>query len=143
MKKLPTILAALGSIVLLATAAFHATGYGFVAREITSSSVAPFVKSAVPTLWLFLSWHLVAVALAVLAGLLAAQPTTRGVLLGCSLVTLIDFGWVFSIAGFFAGSALLLFAALCLLAGGALLPRGHAKAAPPSPGDPQHSRAVA
>jgi hypothetical protein len=123
MKHLPRLLVGLASIVLLATAAFHATGHALVAREVAASGMAPFVKNTLPLLWLFFSWHLVAVALGAIAALLAQPATTKPVAIACSLVVAVDFGWVVSIAGLFAGSALLLVAAMLLLAGGLLLPR--------------------
>ena len=110
------VLASLAALILLVTAAFHATGYSSIARGVASSSASPFVKDAVPTLWLFFSWHLVAVALGILATALALQRAARPILFACSLVVAVDLCWVLSIAGIFAGSVLLFVAALCTFA---------------------------
>jgi len=117
-RRTPVVLVAAGAVVLLATAAFHASGHGDVARQAAASSLEPFLAAALPTLWLFFSWHLAAVALGVVASLFAAAATTRAVALGCGFVAAVDFLWVLSLAGFFAGTALLVLASLLLLAGG-------------------------
>lgn len=118
-----TALAAIAAVLLIATAAFHATGYPSVSRGIASSAASAFVKAAVPTLWLFFSWHLVAVALGVLGAALALGRAARPVLVACAVVIAVDLGWVFSIAGLFAGTVLLFVAAACTLAAGLLAPR--------------------
>ena len=124
MKRTSTALIVVAACLLLAIAAFHATGHSFVAREIEASSVAPFVKSAVPTLWLFFSWHLTAVALASGAALFAAHENTRRAILGgCAIIVVVDFVWVFTIAGWFPGTVLLLLASALLIAGGVLTSR--------------------
>ncbi len=119
----PVALASIAATILLATAAFHATGYSSVARGVASSSASPFVKTAAPTLWLFFSWHLVAVALGVLATALALKRAARPVLFACALVVAVDLCWVLSIAGVFAGSVLLFIAALCTLGAAYLSPK--------------------
>ena len=122
MKRFAAFLVICGAAILVATAAFHASGYEFVASEIEASSVAPFVKRAVPTIWLFFSWHLVAIASGAVGALLAVRHAAKPILIACSVVTAVDFIWVYSIAGFFVGTLLLLLGSLCFLSGGWLLP---------------------
>jgi len=115
--------------MLIATAAFHATGYSSIASQIESSSAPNFLKKAVPTLWLFFAWHLLVVAV----GSIAAARLGRAagpVLVGCAVVVVGDFFWVFSIAGLFAGDVLLLIASLLLFVGG-WLARSAPAGAPP------------
>jgi hypothetical protein len=59
----PRVLAGIAAIVLLATAAFHATGYRAIVEGVSASALTPFFRRALPGIWLFFSWHLVALAL--------------------------------------------------------------------------------
>jgi hypothetical protein len=112
-------LVVVASTILVATAAFHATGYSSVARQVASSSLSPFFKRALPPIWLFFSWHLVAIALAVSAASFSRlAAVARPILLAAAVVVAVDFLWVLSIAGLFAGTILLLTASACLFAAG-------------------------
>lgn len=119
-------LALAAALILVATAAFHATGYPSVARGVASSSASSFVKAAAPTLWLFFSWHLIAVALGVLATALALRRAARPVLFAFSIVVAVDLCWVFSIAGVFAGTVLLFIVLLCTVGAACLSPKANA-----------------
>jgi hypothetical protein len=117
------VIAALtAALILMATAAFHATGYSSVARSIDASSASPFVKAAAPMLWLFFSWHLVAVAVGVSATAIGLKRAARPVLFACAAIVAVDLCWVLSIAGVFAGTVLLFLAALCTFAAAWLSP---------------------
>lgn len=106
------LLCAFGCILLLATAAFHGTGYSGVRDALAASSTSAFLVSALPGVWLHFSIHLVVlVAFGVLALFLAQGA--RSVLGLVALAVSADAALVFSFAGFFAGVALLAGAALC------------------------------
>jgi hypothetical protein len=117
------IAAGAAALILLVTAAFHATGYPSVSRELAASSASPFVKDAAPMLWLFFSWHLVALAAGVPAAAIGLGRAARPVLFACAGVVAVDLCWVFSVAGVFAGTVLLFVAALCTSAAACLSPR--------------------
>jgi hypothetical protein len=50
------------AVVLVVAAAFHATGYQAVGDTVATSAISPFFRRAIPGIWLFFSWHLVALA---------------------------------------------------------------------------------
>src|SRR5262249_52724057 len=115
--------------MLIATAAFHASGYSSIASQIESSSAPSFLKRAMPTLWLFFAWHLLVLAVGSIFALRLGRAAGP-VLLACAVVVVGDFCWVFSIAGLFAGDVLLLIASLFLFVGG-WLARSASTEAPP------------
>lgn len=111
--KAPRILAALAAIVLLATATFHATGYEPLREAVGRSTLSPFFRKSVPGIWLFFSWHLVAVACALGWVSLRGSRSARPLLVFAAILVCVDALFVFSLAGFFAGTALLAAAAAC------------------------------
>jgi len=112
MTRTAKLLCAFGCMLLLATAAFHGTGYSGVRDALAQSSASAFLVGALPGVWLHFSIHLVfLVAFGVLA-LFLAQGARR-VLGLLALAVAADAALVFSFAGFFAGVALLAGAALC------------------------------
>lgn len=115
--------ASVATVILLATSAFHATGYSSIVRGVASLSASSLAKAAAPALWLFFSWHLVALALSILAAALTLKHSARSVLFACSFIVTIDLCWVLSIAGVFAGTGLLFTAALCTFAAASLSPK--------------------
>ena len=62
--KTARVLAAIAALILVATAVFHATGYSNLIDEIGKSSLSSFFRRSLPGIWLFFSWHLLAVACA-------------------------------------------------------------------------------
>ncbi|MEW6207101.1 MAG: hypothetical protein AB1631_01955 [Acidobacteriota bacterium] len=109
------------SVMLLATALFHGSGYGGVARSIEASDVKPFLISAVKGLWLMFSIHLIVVSFALVAVSRSLQAK-RFVLL-CALFPIADTVILLIFAGVFAGTIMMAVAALLLIGGGLLLPR--------------------
>ena len=113
MTRAAKVLCVVGCILLLVTAIFHGTGHSEVSDSIASSSASAFLKLAVPGLWLHFSIHLVALAaFGILASFFLAQGA-RALVALLALVVVADAVLVFSMAGFFAGVALLVAAALC------------------------------
>lgn len=112
---LPRFLTGLAGLVLLATAALHASGYVSVSESIASSGASPFVKSVVPGLWLFFSWHLSALALACFWATARASESARPLVWFVAGVVIIDLVWLLRTAGVFPGSVLLALVAVCSL----------------------------
>lgn len=122
-RRTAALLTVAGAMVLLSIAVFHATGTPLVSRALTRANVTPFVRDAMPKLWLFFSWHLIALALAALGSTRTPPATTRLILTGAALVAIVDVGWVVSVAGIFAGSVLLLLGAILLFAAARFTPQ--------------------
>jgi len=106
------ILCAIGCVLLLVTAIFHATGYSVVRDAMAASSIPAFFRDALPGVWLHFSIHLVVL---VFFGAVALFTThgARSLLSLLALAVSVDAALVFYFAGFFAGVALLIAAALC------------------------------
>lgn len=112
MTRAARILCVVGCILLLVTAIFHGTGYSGVSDAISASNASAFLKRAVPGLWAHFSIHLaVLAAFGVLVSFSAHGARSLVALLALAVAA--DAALVFSLAGFFAGVALLVAAALC------------------------------
>ena len=110
--KMPRILAALAAIVLVATAAFHATGYGAIVDAVGASAMSSFFRKALPGIWLFFSWHLVALAFGLGWASMRGSGSARPLVSFIAILTCVDTLFVFSLAGLFAGTVLLAGAAV-------------------------------
>lgn len=119
MKRRARVLVAVAALILLATAAFHGSGHGDVSAAIAASSASAFLQGVVPGLWLFFSWHLVAIGLGALAVAMRGGRSMKPLLWFVTVVTLVDTLWLLKVAGVFAGTGLLALSALCLAAGAA------------------------
>jgi|SRR5688500_17159235 len=108
------------AVVLFATAAFHAIGYGALRDEVETSALSSFYRSSLPGIWLFFSWHITAVAFALSWVSLRASPAARPLLTFAAVLVCVDTVFVFSLAGFFAGTVLLAVAAACTVTAAAL-----------------------
>ncbi len=113
--KLPRMLAASAAAILIATAAFHATGFSDVLKAVGTPSVPEFVRRTSPGLWLFFAWHLFALATAAGWAAFAGLSSARPLLIFCTAVVIVDTVFVFSQAGLFAGTLMLAAAAVCLV----------------------------
>jgi len=107
------------AVILVATAALHASGSAGVNRALSRSDLSPMLVRGFQGLWLQFSVHLVLVALVL--WLVTRGAPSRVVVLGCGLIPLADTVQVWSIAGIFPGTIMLAAAAALVLAGGALL----------------------
>ena len=108
-------LAGLASLLLAATGLFHATGYRGVVEAVADQALGPFYSRALPGVWIFFSWHLIALALG--AAWMAARgaAAARPLLVFLALVAMVDTVFVASAAGpLFAGTLILAAAALAL-----------------------------
>lgn len=113
--KMPRILTALAAILLAATAAFHATGYGAIVDTVATSAMSSFFRKALPGIWLFFSWHLVALAFGLGWASLRGSSSARPLVSFIAILACADTLFVFSLAGLFAGSVLLSGAAICVV----------------------------
>ena len=112
---MPRALAGLASLLLAATGVFHATGYRGIVEIVSDAAFGPFYSRALPGMWVFFSWHLVALALG--AGWAAARggANARPLMAFIALVTVVDAVFVAAGAGpLFAGTLMLAAAALSL-----------------------------
>lgn len=121
--KTARILAAAAAVVLFATAAFHATGYEPLRDAVSGSTLIPFFRDAIPGIWLFFSWHLAALACALGWISLRHSHSARPLLVFAAIVVCVDTLFVISLAGFFAGTALLAAAAACTVVAAIRWPR--------------------
>lgn len=113
--KTARVLAAIAALILVATAVFHATGYSSLIDEVGKSSLSSFFRRSLPGIWLFFSWHLLAVACALGWAAVSGFGLARPLLIFLSLLVCADTVFVFSLAGVFAGTVLLALAALCTI----------------------------
>lgn len=129
MQILPRALAGLSGLLLLVDAYLHSTGTAAVREALTGDQVPEFFAHALPIIWLFFSWHLVAMA----APLLWASITNPSWFLPatffCGLVALGDFFWVYSAAGWFPGTVVLFLVVAALGATTIVLARGRSATA--------------
>lgn len=109
----PRILTSVAAIVLIATAAFHATGYRALASSPGLSALSPFFQKSLPGIWLFFSWHLVALALGLAWASVRGARSARPLVTFIAVLACVDTLFVFSLAGVFAGTLLLAVAASC------------------------------
>ena len=121
-KQLSRALIALAAVTLLVTAAIHATGYRAVAAAVSTSAVSPFFRHVLPGVWLFFSWHLVALGLGLVLVAFVGSAQMKPLLWFISVVVLVDTLFVLAIAGVFPGT-ILLGVAVVLLAVASFLAR--------------------
>jgi hypothetical protein len=121
--RLPRLLSALAAILLAATAAFHATGYRAVADAVAASAMSPFFRTVLPGIWVFFSWHLVALAFGLAWAALRASSSARPLVVFIAVVLCADTLFVVSLAGLFAGTALMGAAAACVVMAALRWPR--------------------
>ena len=111
----PRWLPGLASLLLLATGLFHATGIGGVVEVVADPAFAEFYKRALPGVWIFFSWHLLALALGAGWAAVRRNATARPLLVFLALVAAVDTLFVGAAAGpLFAGTLMLAGAAACL-----------------------------
>ncbi len=120
----PKILGIGGSLLLVATAALHLSGYGELAKQLQPTPVPEFWRAAIKATWVFFSVELVIVAAAVAAQFVQRGAANRAVLLVCIALLvgtlLILLVWL----GFFIGTVAIGMATLAIGTATALLIRG-------------------
>jgi len=122
-KRLAQTLVVLGSLALFAGAALHGIlGYPAVSRALHATDVPQRMISALKAVWLFVSWHWIAVDIFALIAAFAQKSPRRTILLLCGLVPLVDAAGAYYALGLFIGDELLAVAALAFLASAALFP---------------------
>lgn len=106
------ILVLAGSLILAATAAFHATGYPDIAAWVDGRGEPSFFASAVPAIWLFPSLHWAAIAIALAVATWFRMAGLRPALCVIAALLVADAALVTSAVGPFVGSAMLIAAAM-------------------------------
>ena len=97
----------LSGLLLLADAYLHSTGVDGLERVLSTTNIPGFYARALPTLWIFFSWHLIVVALPLLWSAISNPQWFLPVSVFCGFVVLGDLFWVYSAAGWFPGSVIL------------------------------------
>ncbi len=106
----------LGSLLLLAMAIFHGSGFSYINKAIIQSNTAEFLKDIVPVLFAHPSFHLIGLAaFGVLALFLGRE--SKKVLVLLSLIVIADGLLAFYLGGVIPG-ILLVSAALCFTVAG-------------------------
>lgn len=105
------ILVAIGSAILAATAAFHFTGYADISAWVADFGDDSFFANAIPTIWLFPSFHWLIIAVGLFAASWFNIAGLRVLLLACALILVVDTGLILYAVGPFIGAAMLLAAA--------------------------------
>lgn len=108
----------LAVLLLVITAAYHGSGVTGIGEILRSPDHSPEIVRLFSGLWLFVSWHWLAVSVAAISCVFIRSLPSRVILGFCSFIVFTDFAWVFVLAGFFEGTALLLVSGILLLAGG-------------------------
>lgn len=101
-------LASLAALLLLIVAYYHSTGHAAIVSAVNASNMDAFFIAAAPALWMFFSWHLAVMALALSWGAVSNAIWLRAACIFVALVSIGDFFFVFSLAGWFPGTYLLL-----------------------------------
>jgi hypothetical protein len=107
-------------IILLGTAAMHATGYRPLVEQLGSSSLQPAWLAGVKGLWLVFSLHLAILGILFLAAAVRPGLAGKGILAIAGLIPAGDTVMLLAFVGVFPGSVLLGLAALLIFTGVAL-----------------------
>jgi hypothetical protein len=122
-KQIAQALVAVGSLVLFTGAALHGiSGYRVAFAALQGADIPHPIISAFEAVWLFASWHWIAVDIFALIAAFARTSPRRTILLLCGLVPLVDAAGAYAAIGLFIGDELLAVAALAFLASAALFP---------------------
>jgi len=121
----PRTLAGLSGLLLLVDAYLHSTGTYRVKEVLNTTQIPEFFAQAFPILWLFFSWHLVVIAVPLLWASITSPRWFLPASAFCGVVVLGDFFWVYSVAGWFPGTVVLLLAVVSLAATTTILIRAN------------------
>lgn len=101
-------------LLLLGTAYLHYAGLEDLNATLVSAGISGFFAEALPVLWLFLSWHLVALSVPLIWAAVSNPTWFLPAVVFCTAVTVGDFLWVYSVAGWFPGTIILSAVAITL-----------------------------
>lgn len=119
----PKILGIGGSLLLVATAALHLSGYGEVSNQLRAAALPEFWREALQATWVFFSVQLVIVAAAVAAQFASRGAANRGVLLVCVALLVGNVAVLVAWLGLFIGAVAVAVATLAIGTATALLIR--------------------
>ena len=120
----PKVLGIGGSLLLVATAALHLSGYGEVSKQLSAAALPEFWREALQATWVFFSVQLVIIAAAVAAQFANRGAANRAVLLVCVALLVGNVGVLLAWLGLFVGTVAVAAATLAIGTATALLLRG-------------------
>ena len=119
----PKVLGIGGSLLLVATAALHLSGYGEVSNQLRAAGLPEFWRAALQGTWVFFSVQLVVIAAAVAAQFASRVAANRAVLLVCLALLVGNVAVLVVWLGFFIGTVAIAMATLAIGTATALLIR--------------------
>lgn len=105
---IPRVLAGIAALLMLATAYFHSTGLPELQSVVEDVGIEGFFAAAIPMQWLFFTWHLSILSVPVLWASIANPAWLSPAAIFIAMIMLGDFFWVFSLAGWFPGTVVLI-----------------------------------
>ena len=114
-------LAVFGSVVVIATALFHASGYAEVSRAVDRSDLGQFLRSGFKGLWLMFSANLLLLAVFSLLVAIRHSSASRSILFVSGAVLAANTLLLFIYAGPFLGAFMLAAGSSALLVASALM----------------------
>ena len=120
----PKVLGIGGSLILVATAALHLSGYGEVSSQLRTAALPEFWREALQATWVFFSVQLVIIAAAVAAQFASRGVANRAVLLVCIALLVGNVAVLFGWLGLFIGTVAVAVATATIGTATALLIRG-------------------
>lgn len=122
-KRLAQILAVFGAVVLITCALLHGTfGYRQTLEGLAHTNVAASTIGVWKAIWLIVAGHWTLVAILVLSVTFGEIALRRWVLFLCGISLLFDSALMFVNVGAFAGSDLIVTAAIAIVVSAALFP---------------------
>lgn len=100
------VLTIIGSVMLLAMAALHASGYSYITESLLESDAPDFLKNILPTLFLYPSVVMIALVIFALSALQKKEAASF-IFAAISLVLLINTVLGFVLGGLIPGGVLL------------------------------------
>jgi hypothetical protein len=121
------ILAVLGSVLLLASAALHCLAYVKVSSPgVAASNLSPLLKSVFGVAFLSMAWNWAVLAAVVLIVSLGETRVRRAVVLTCGFALLIQAAFTVPSLGLFIGNEMIGVASILIIIGGLLFRRSNA-----------------
>lgn len=108
------------AVVLVATAALHATGYRPLVAQLAASAIQPAWLAGVKGLWLVFSCHLVLLATALIVVALRPAGAAPLLLVVLALIPAVDTLTLLWFVGIFPGTVALALVTVLMLAGAVL-----------------------
>lgn len=122
-RKAGRVLVAIGSMVLLASAAIHwILGYPSVSAALAASNLSATLQSAMRTVFLLVGWDWVVIAMIVLLVGFTETMLRRRIIVFCGAALLVQTGIMLHFLGWFVGSEMIVAAGLLIVSAGFVFP---------------------